>query len=85
LLGGQVKAFIQNLSRRVPAKSGNLETITAMADQCLTQWITQAKPHTPTKAPTLINLIFGDGSILETGQVFLIQSPFNFIMFKINL
>ena len=43
------------------------------------------KTDPPAIATTSVNLIFGDGSILETGQVFLIQSPFNFIMFKINL
>ena len=85
LLGGQVKAFIGNRGRRTLAKTANLETITAMADQCLTQWVSQAKPHTPTKAPALINFIFGDGYIFEMGHIFLAQSSLSFIMFKINL
>jgi hypothetical protein len=31
----QVKAFIRNRGLKTPAKTGNLETITVMADQCL--------------------------------------------------
>ena len=39
LLGGQIKDFIRNRGQRTPSKTRNLETIAAMADQCLTQWV----------------------------------------------
>ena len=85
LLGGQVKAFIRKRGRRTLANTGNLETITAMADQCLTQWVCQAEPHTPTKAPALIDFIFGDDDVFEMGHIFLPQSSFRFSMLTINL
>ena len=50
--------------RSNPAEAGNLETITAMANQRLMQWTAQATPP-PAMATTSVNFTFGDGDIFD--------------------